>query len=142
MQFSLTLLALTAAVATHARQMAPFPIRADSTSSAPSSLSTGTVPITANELSGPCRPVTFIFARGSTESGNIGKDVGGPLSYALKAHYGNNYVATQGVDYGASLLGNLDKSGCEAPGVSNFVKDIELAASKCPQTKIVIGGYR
>ena len=117
-------------------------MRADSTSSAPASLSTGTVPITANELSGPCRPVTFIFARGSTEKGNIGKDVGGPLSYALKAHYGDSYIASQGVDYGASLWGNLEKSGCESPGVSNYVKDIELAASKCPNTKIVIGGYR
>lgn len=26
---------------------------------------------TANELSGPCRAVTFVFARGSTEAGNI-----------------------------------------------------------------------
>ncbi|KAF2153647.1 carbohydrate esterase family 5 protein [Myriangium duriaei CBS 260.36] len=96
---------------------------------------------TSNELSGPCRPVTFIFARGTTETGNIGNDVGGPLSSALKAKYGTTYVATQGVDYSASLLGNLAAAGCSSDGINNFVSDINLAVSKCPNTQIVIGGY-
>ncbi|GAM88108.1 hypothetical protein ANO11243_061390 [Dothideomycetidae sp. 11243] len=96
---------------------------------------------TSNELSGPCRPVTFIFARGSTEAGNIGNDVGGPLSQALKAQYGNSFVATQGVDYPAGLLANLLPAGCSSQGINNMTAEIELAASKCPNTQIVIGGY-
>ncbi|GAM82289.1 hypothetical protein ANO11243_002680 [Dothideomycetidae sp. 11243] len=99
------------------------------------------IPVTANELNGPCRPVTLIFARGSTERGNIGKDVGGPLSVALKARYGDTGVATQGVQYQADLPGNLLPAGCYDQGIEDMAADIKRAASKCPKTKIVIGGY-
>lgn len=98
--------------------------------------------LTANELDGPCRPITFIFARGSTEHGNMGKDVGTPLSEALKAKYGQDTVASQGVDYPAKLLDNLLPEGCDKTGINNMTAEMQLAATKCPNTQIVIGGYR
>ena len=97
---------------------------------------------TSNELfEGGCRNVTFIFARGSTEVGNIGNDVSGPLSLALKAKYGDSFIATQGVDYPASLLTNLLPKGCSPKGIAHMAGDIQLAATQCPDSQIIVGGY-
>lgn len=54
-----------------------------------------------------CAPVSFIFARGSTESGNMGSTVGPALAKALISSLGESGVAIQGVDYEASIESNI-----------------------------------
>ncbi|KAH7058907.1 cutinase-domain-containing protein [Macrophomina phaseolina] len=93
--------------------------------------------VTANELkNGPCKPVTYIFARGSTELGNLGQTVGPALANQLKSQFD---VAVQGVDYPASLTTNF--FGGSLVGISEMRDMFNLAASKCPDTIIVGGGY-
>ncbi|KAJ6479015.1 cutinase-domain-containing protein [Mycena sanguinolenta] len=94
---------------------------------------------TENQLSGACRPVTFIFARGTGESGNVGTDVGAPLIADLRAALGTANIAAQGVDYAADVLGYLE--GGDPAGSKTMASLINQAASQCPSTQIAIGGY-
>ena len=53
-------------------------------------------------IDGKCKPVTLIFARGTSELGNIGQIVGPPFVVALEKEFGKGNVAVQGVnDYPA-----------------------------------------
>ena len=53
-------------------------------------------------IGGKCKPVTLIFARGTSELGNIGQIVGPPFVVALEKEFGRGNVAVQGVnDYPA-----------------------------------------
>src|ERR1700712_904499 len=54
---------------------------------------------------GPCKEITLIFGRGSTESGNMGGYVGPYLANALTKEYGNK-IAVQGVNYDAAWMTN------------------------------------
>ena len=67
---------------------------------------------TRNDLTNgsPCKAVTIIFARGTTESGNVGTIAGPPFFSAL----GSTNVAVQGVDYPADVAGFL--AGGDAAG--------------------------
>lgn len=65
---------------------------------------------------GRCGDVVVIFARGTTEPGNVGALAGPPLVDALRQSMGTmgRTVAVQGVDYPASFTGYLqggDKAG-------------------------------
>ena len=51
-----------------------------------------------------CAPLTIIFARGSTEFGNVGTFAGPPFFHVLRSQLGNAGVLVQGVDYPASLI--------------------------------------
>src|SRR3954471_16734486 len=51
-----------------------------------------------NDLSGSCKAYTVIFARGTTEPGNVGILVGPPFFDALKEKLGSSNVAIQGVN--------------------------------------------
>lgn len=96
--------------------------------------------MTSNDLvDGPCRALTVIFARGTTELGNIGAVVGPELKSQLNNKYNTN-VAFQGVDYPADIGGYL--LGGNADGVATFGSLVQLASSKCPNTQIVLSGYR
>lgn len=96
---------------------------------------------TRNELlDGPCRPVTVIYARGTTESGNIGASVGPALEVALDRRLGANTVAFQGVDYPAEIAGYL--IGGSPSGARTLASLVNTAATKCPNTQIVLSGYR
>lgn len=95
---------------------------------------------TRNDLSGPCKPVTVIFARGTSEAGNVGSIAGPPFFNALGARIGYGNVAVQGVDYAASVAGYLE--GGDPAGASTLASLTNQAASKCPNTQIVLGGYR
>ncbi|KAE8153575.1 putative cutinase 1 [Aspergillus avenaceus] len=100
--------------------------------------------MTQNELSqGSCRDVTFIFARGSTEMGNMGSVVGPPTCSALKSKLGSDKVACQGVGglYSGGLMQNALPQNTDPGAISTAKGLFEKAASKCPNTKIVAGGY-
>lgn len=72
-------------------------------------------PTTYNDLNGACKPYTVVFARGTTEPGNVGILVGPPFFEALKDRVGSSKVAIQGVNkYAASVAGYL--SGGDATG--------------------------
>ncbi|KUI69608.1 Cutinase [Cytospora mali] len=95
---------------------------------------------TENGLSDACQKVTVIFARGTTELGNMGSIVGPGLSTDLKSALNNN-VAVQGVDYAADAAGITEEIGSDGPGTQAMVKDVQTALSKCPDTQIVLSGY-
>jgi cutinase len=71
---------------------------------------------TENDLTNgsPCKAMTVIFARGTTETGNVGTLTGPPFFSALKDAAGAANVAVQGVDYPASIPGFL--AGGDATG--------------------------
>ncbi|KAF1817049.1 cutinase-domain-containing protein [Eremomyces bilateralis CBS 781.70] len=99
---------------------------------------------TSNELnSGACRDYIFIFARGSTESGNMGGTVGPATCSGLKNSFGSSRVACQGVgpQYTASIGDNLLSEGTSSAGYNNAITLFNLAQSKCPQSLVVFGGY-
>ncbi|WYZ40815.1 hypothetical protein EsH8_IV_001156 [Colletotrichum jinshuiense] len=85
-----------------------------------------------------CRKVTLIWARGTTQPGNVGEAGSeGPAFFnALASRIGASNLAVQGVNYSASILGFL--SGGDAAGSTTMAN---LAISKCPSTKIVLSGY-
>jgi cutinase len=65
------------------------------------------VDTTENAAAG-CKDMTVIFARGTTEPGNVGVVTGPPFFDALSAMIGQNSISVQGVDYPASIEGFLE----------------------------------
>jgi len=64
---------------------------------------------TYNQLGGTCTTYTVIFARGTTEPGNVGILVGPPFFDALRSSVGTSALTIQGVnDYSASIDGYLE----------------------------------
>ncbi|KAK4202985.1 cutinase-domain-containing protein [Triangularia verruculosa] len=104
---------------------------------------------TANELldGGPCPRVIFIYARGSTEGGNLvgffTGALGSPTGLALDAAFGGANVWVQGVGgaYTANLIDNLLPEGTTTAAINEMKNLLIRANSLCPQAKIVAGGY-
>ncbi|KAH7116701.1 cutinase-domain-containing protein [Dendryphion nanum] len=97
---------------------------------------------TSNEFSrGGCRDILFAWARGSTEVGNMGTVVGPPTSNGLKQNFGNNAVATEGIDYAAALAPNALPGGTDNRSKQLMQDTINAMASQCPESTIVVGGY-
>lgn len=98
---------------------------------------------TANELTDgtACRAVTVIYARGTTQDGNIGAsgDVGPLFLNNLSSLVGAAQLAVQGVDYAADVLGFLQ--GGDAKGSQKMADLVALAHTQCPSTEIVLSGY-
>ncbi|KAE9988153.1 hypothetical protein EG327_003475 [Venturia inaequalis] len=101
---------------------------------------------TSNELvNGGCKKVTLVYARASTEVGNMGtpNSVGPGLCSGLKKLFAGD-VACQGVSgpaYSAGLMDNVTPKGTKNSAIAEAQKHIKNAASKCPQTTIVSGGF-
>lgn len=68
---------------------------------------------TQNGLQGDCKGMTVIFARGTTEAGNVGSIAGPPFFQALSSKVGGD-LAVQGVEYPADIPGFL--AGGDANG--------------------------
>ena len=78
------------------------------------------IPLAARQLSGDtenqftaantCNGITVLFARGTTESGNVGTLTGPPFFQALAsaAPGGADGLTVQGVDYAADIPGFLE----------------------------------
>ncbi|KAK6071413.1 cutinase precursor [Seiridium cupressi] len=87
-----------------------------------------------------CNDVLLFFARGSTQSGNVGDMPGQQLATAVSAYYGTK-LYVQGVDYPASLEGNTEPGRCPAAYAKKWGTQLTQAATKCPDAVIVIAGY-
>jgi cutinase len=80
----------------------------------------------------PCRPVTVVYARGTTQAGNVGDSAAvGPILFNnLASRIGLNNLAVQGVAYPANVAGFL--AGGDAAGSRTMA---DLIARVCPQAK-------
>lgn len=71
--------------------------------------------MTQNDIkNGVCKPTTILFARGTTEPGNMGTLAGPPFVQAVGQMVGAQNVAVQGIDYPADIPGFL--AGGDAGG--------------------------
>jgi len=99
---------------------------------------------TSNDLeNGPCLPAFLIFARGTTEPGNMGEIIGPQLCSALQAELGSSTIGCQGVGspYDAVVADNFLPQNTSPTDIGAATTLFDLAASKCPSSLIVAGGY-
>src|ERR1700739_2910920 len=82
-----------------------------------------------------CPAAEVIFARGTNEPPGLGR-VGDAFVDSLRQQTGGMNIATYGVDYPAS---KLQLHGGD--GANDTIKRIKDTVAKCPNTKIVLGGY-
>lgn len=82
----------------------------------------------------------MIFARGTVSPGNVGEDTGPPFFQAIARLIGSDKLSVQGVDYPAGIFGFL--FGGDAGGAKKMTSLVERAFSQCPQTRVVMSGYR
>ncbi|KAL5373339.1 hypothetical protein DPSP01_012781 [Paraphaeosphaeria sporulosa] len=85
-----------------------------------------------------CTGLTVIFARGTTEMGNVGSVSGPPMFKSLRSKLGDGKVTIQGVDYPADAAGNANLGASGGPEMAKLVK---AAISQCPDSKIFVSGY-
>ncbi|KAK2601878.1 separase/separin [Conoideocrella luteorostrata] len=102
--------------------------------------------ITRDELdkaTGACPPVIFIYARGSTEPGNMGITLGPIVAKALDSHFGEDKIWIQGVGkaYTAGLGENFLPAGTSPEAIKEMTRLLTLASTKCPNANILAGGY-
>lgn len=93
-------------------------------------------------LGSTCGDVVLIFARGSTEIGNMGTIIGPDLARALGRRIGSRTLTVQGVNYAALLSTNYLPGGTDLASENEMKSMLRLANTKCPNAKIVVSGYR
>jgi cutinase len=87
-----------------------------------------------------CPDVQVYFARGTTETPTLGTVVGPPFSAALSSQLSGKTLGFEGIAYPATVAGYL--AGGDAGGATTMANAVTSKASSCPNTKIVISGYR
>lgn len=86
-----------------------------------------------------CAQNIVIFARGTTEPGNVGTLTGPPFFQALAQQVGADNLAIQGVDYAADIPGFL--AGGDAAGSQTMAQLVQDTVQACPQSKVIMSGY-
>ncbi len=82
-----------------------------------------------------CPAAEVVFARGTNEPPGLGR-VGDAFVDSLREQTGGLNIDTYGVNYAAS---KLQLHGGD--GANDTINHIKQTVSKCPNTKIVLGGY-
>ncbi|KAK0646736.1 cutinase-domain-containing protein [Cercophora newfieldiana] len=88
-----------------------------------------------------CKPIIFIWARETLASGNMGLTIGPLVSNGLKAYFGAQNVASQGVNYLGLIETNFYPGGGPPVGIYEMQVLLANAAIYCPESKIVAAGY-
>jgi cutinase len=89
---------------------------------------------------GGCKAMTVLFARGTTEPGNMGLVAGPPFVSAIGAMMGGAAnVAVQGIEYPADIPGFL--AGGDKAGSALMAKMVGQVRAACPDTSLVMAGY-
>lgn len=96
-------------------------------------LSLATVPTAAAES---CSDIEVVFARGTDEPPGLGS-VGQPFIDGLRTQVGGRSVDAYAVAYPAD--GDIAKS--LPVGAADVTNRVESTIARCPDTKVVIGGY-
>lgn len=94
---------------------------------------------TQNFQDGVCADTMVIFARGTTEGGNVGALTGPPFFEALADQAGANSLAVQGVEYPADIAGFL--AGGDAEGSALMAQLVQDTVGACPDSKVIMSGY-
>ncbi len=84
---------------------------------------------------GGCPDVEVVFARGTTEAPGVG-GIGQAFVDSLQSQIGQKSLWTHAVDYPAST-----DWPTAAQGVIDAANRVREMAAKCPNTKLVLGGY-
>ncbi|TVY65673.1 Cutinase, partial [Lachnellula suecica] len=93
-----------------------------------------------NGTAAACPKMTVLFARGTSEPGNVGILTGPPFFTAMADYInGTNQLAIQGVDYPADLVGFL--AGGSPIGGAVMAALINHTLTSCPTTPLVLSGY-
>jgi hypothetical protein len=71
-----------------------------------------------------------------------GSTVGPPTGEGLKRAFGGGNVAVEGIDYAALLSTNFLPGGADLSGIREMRDLFNDAASRCPTSILVGGGYR
>ncbi|KAF2462288.1 cutinase precursor [Lineolata rhizophorae] len=86
-----------------------------------------------------CTQMTILFARGTTEPGNVGTVAGPPFFDAVEGDIGAENLAVQGIDYPADVPGFL--AGGDAEGSQLMAQLVGDVLAQCPDTMLVMSGY-
>lgn len=122
----------------HLEDLFAHPEHYDENAITPAVAARGVLSTTRNDMI-PCRPILTLFARGTYELGNIGAQIGAPLFAALDALLPGQ-TGMQGVQPYPALVAGYLLAG-SAIGAESLRTMLQTTAKRCPNTKIVVGGY-
>ncbi|KAF5972967.1 acylase diesterase [Fusarium coicis] len=90
--------------------------------------------------SSSCPPAILIYARGSTEPGNLGITVGPILAEAMQLAIPDIWIQGVGGPYTADLAPNFLPEGTTDASIDEAKRLFQMAYDKCPDTPVVTAG--
>jgi len=88
-----------------------------------------------------CPSTILIFARATGERGNIGGSTGPALTRSLEREFRDIWIQGVGGPYDATTADNLLPKGTSQAAIDEAKRLFNLANQKCPNAKVVTGGY-